>query len=133
MASGLNGIESGRIRKRGGGSKLKKADPFIQQAFIEVVCEHTAGDPCDQDIRWTYLHQDEIVEKMKEKGVNLSRPVVKQLLDDHGYVKRKSQKNKAIGQSKNRNEQFDNIQRLKDFHQEQGDPVISMDTKKKSQ
>jgi len=132
MASGLKEIEVGRIRKTGGGAKSKKDDPFVEQVFIEVVAEHTAGDPCEQDIRWTYLHQDEIVDKMKEKGVDISRPVVKQLLKDHGYVKRKSQKNKAIGHSKNRNEQFDNIQRLKDFHHEQGDPVISMDTKKKS-
>ena len=69
---------------------------------------------------------------LKEKGVSVSRTVVKQLLKEHGYVKRKSQKNKAIGKSKNRNEQFENIQHLKEFHQQQGDPVISMDTKKKS-
>lgn len=132
IASGLKGAEPGRIRRTGGGNKLKANDPFTQQVFMEVVGEHTAGDPCQEDIRWTYLHQDEIAEKMKEKGVDISRTVVRQLLKDHGYVKRKSQKNNAIGQSKNRNEQFENIQRLKDFHQGKGDPVISMDTKKKS-
>jgi hypothetical protein len=133
ILSGLKGVKQGRIRNTGGGCKLKKNDPFIQQLFWEVIGEHTAGDPCDKDKRWTYLHQQEIAEAMKEKGVAISRTVVKQLLKQHGYVKRKSQKKKAIGKSKNRNEQFENIQRLKEFHQEQGDPVISMDTKKKSQ
>lgn len=133
ILSGLKGVKQGRIRKPGGGRKLKKKDPFIQQVFREVIDEHTAGDPCDKDMRWTYLHQQEIAEAMKAKGVAVSRTVVKQLLKHYGYVKRKSQKNKAIGKSKNRNEQFENIQRLKEFHQQQGDPVISMDTKKKSQ
>lgn len=133
ISSGLVEVETGRIRRKGGGRKLKKNDSFIQQVFIEVIREHTAGDPCDEDVRWTYLHQQEIVEMMNEKGTNISRTVVKQLLNDHGYVKRKSQKNKAIGQSKNRNEQFENIQNLKKLHQGQGNPIISMDTKKKSQ
>jgi len=132
MASGLEGINSGRIRRKGGGAKLKKDDPFIQQVFLEVLREHTAGDPCREDVKWTYLHQREIAEKMVEKGVKVSRTVVKQLLKDHGFVKRKSQKKKAIGKSKNRNEQFENIQRLKDFHQGQGDPVVSMDSKKRA-
>lgn len=132
ISSRLNGFESGRIRKKGGGAKLKREDPFTQQIFETVLSEHTAGDPCDEHIRWTYLNQEDIVEKMKKKGVNVSRYVVKQLLKKYGYVKRKSEKNKALGKSENRNEQFDNIHRLKNFHQDQGDPVISMDTKKKS-
>lgn len=71
MASGLKEIEVGRIWKRGSGAKLKKDDSFIQQVFIEVVGEHTSGNPGEQSIRWIYLHQDEIVEKMQEKGVNI--------------------------------------------------------------
>ena len=69
---------------------------------------------------------------MQDKGVNISRTVVRQLLKEHGYVKRKSQKSKAMGQSRHRNEQFENIQRLKAHHQEKGDAVISMDTKKRA-
>jgi hypothetical protein len=132
IASGLPGHVPGKIRKHGGGAKLKKCDPFNQQVFLEVVSEHTAGNPCKENLRWTYLNQNEISVKMKEKGANVSRTVVRQLLKHYGYVKRKSQKKKAIGQSKNRNAQFENITRLKEYHQNQGDPVISMDTKKKS-
>ena len=68
---------------------------------------------------------------MKEKGVNVSRKIVKQLLKKHKYVKRKSQKEIAGGSSENRNEQFENIsEKVTDF-KNTGDPYISMDTKKK--
>lgn len=133
LASRLEGIELGRIRKKGGGAKQKKKVPVISETFLDVVSEHTAGDPCEENSRWTYLHQQEIADMMKEKGANISRTVVRQLLKDHGFVKRKSQKMKAVGKSpENRNEQFENIQKLKELHQQQGDAVISMDTKKRA-
>jgi hypothetical protein len=47
-------------------------------------------------------------------------------------VKRKAQKQLAIGQTENRNEQFENIDRLKQEYRDAGNPIISIDTKKKS-
>jgi hypothetical protein len=59
-------------------------------------------------------------------------PIVSQLLDKHNYVKRKAQKQLATGQSENRNEQFENIKRLKQEYSDAGAPVLSIDTKKKN-
>ena len=59
-------------------------------------------------------------------------PIIKKLLDKHGYVKRKAQKQLAIGRTENRNEQFENIKRLKEEYSNVGEPIISIDTKKKS-
>jgi len=85
----------------------------LNEAFLSVVKEHRAGDPMEEEIKWTYLNQAQIVEGLKEKGIKISMPIVKKLLDKHGYVKRKAQKQLAIGHTENRNEQFENIKGLK--------------------
>lgn len=83
---------SERSRKQGGGKKLKIKDPRINEVFLEVISAHTAGTPTEDGVKWTYLHQEEIADLMKEKNVVVSRFVVKQLLAKFGFVKRKSQK-----------------------------------------
>jgi len=69
---------------------------------------------------------------MKEEEINISVTVVKKLLKKHGFTKRKAFKNKPIGSSKNRNGQFEKITQLKEQYFADGNPVVSMDTKKKS-
>jgi hypothetical protein len=83
-------------------------------------------------IRWTNLSHKKIAEKMKAAGINISVTVVKKLLKKNGFKKRKALKNKAIGSSENRNEQFEKIAQLKGQYLTDGNPVISMDSKKKN-
>jgi len=99
--------------------------------FLDVIKAHKAGNPENEEENWTYLNQEEIVELMRFKGVKVSRRVVRGLLKKHKYVKRKSQKKIAGGSSENRNEQFENISQKVAIFRTAGDPVISMDTKKK--
>jgi len=121
------------IRVQGGGRKsCFEQIPELDQAFLRVVQEHTAGDPMQAEIKWTYLSQAQIVEGLKQQGIEISMPIVRQLLDKHNYVKRKAQKQMAIGKTVNRNEQFENINRLKQEYKDAGNPIISIDTKKKS-
>src|SRR5215204_2391073 len=84
-----------------------------------------------QQVRWTDLTYEQIAEHLAEAGTPVSVPVVKQLLRKHGYVKRKAQKSKAMGGHADRNQQFGNIARLKREYLESGNPIVSMDTKKK--
>lgn len=81
------------IRKKGSGRKscLEKIDN-LNEVFLDVIKNNTAGSPMDENINWTNLTQKEISEKMKEKNVDISVTVVKQLLKKHGFVKRKAQK-----------------------------------------
>jgi hypothetical protein len=121
------------IREKGGGRKsCIEQIPELDEAFLRVVQEHTAGDPMNTEIKWTYLNQSQIVEGLKQQGIEISAPIVRKLLDKHKYVKRKAQKQLAIGQTENRNEQFENINRLKQEYRDAGNPIISIDTKKKS-
>lgn len=123
-----------RIRKRGGGSKpYWVLHPEIDDQFLNVLRNHTAGDPMDEKVQWTSLREREIVEALQnDHGVKVSRNIVRQLLRKHGYRLRKAQKRKSMkNKVPDRNEQFDNILRLKAEYMASGNPVISMDTKKK--
>jgi hypothetical protein len=82
-------------------------------------------------IRWTYLKPREIVVELAKKGYVVSRNIVRCLLKKHQYVKRKAQKNITMGDHPDRNAQFENITRIKQVYLDSGNPVISMDTKKK--
>ena len=123
-----------KIRKAGGGRKPHWiTHPEIDEQFLNVLREHTAGDPMDEKIRWTNLREWEIVESLKsEYNVKVSRNVVRQLLKRHDYRLRKAQKRQSMKKSvPNRNEQFDNIVKRRSVYMKAGNPIVSMDTKKK--
>ena len=87
----------------------------------------------DEAIKWTNLKRGEISEKLKEHGFSVSVTVVDQLLEKHNFRSRKAFKVEAGKKSiPNRDEQFKNIERLKEEYRAQGNPVMSMDVKKKS-
>jgi len=107
-------------------------NPLVKQNFLDVLRDHTAGDPMRQEVRWTDLTRRQISRRMAERGTPAGKRVVKQLLKQHGYVKRKAQKSQTMGRRHpDRNAQFEKIARLKQEYLEAGDPVVSIDTKKK--
>ena len=134
----LNNIEAAndiknRIRKPGGGRKpYSEIYNNIDEQFLNVLKNHTAGDPMNEDIIWTDLTPNEIIEKLKQKhGVTISKTVVYKLIKKHNYGLRKAQKRTTIKSVQNRNEQFDNINELIEAYKKAGNPIMSMDTKKK--
>ncbi len=122
-----------RIRKKGAGRKrYGEKHPEIDQKFLETLKNHTAGDPMDEKVRWTNLKPWQIAERLaSEYDIQVSLNVIRQLLKKHGYHRRKAQKRTTKKDVKQRNEQFENINRLKAEFEAIGNPVISMDTKKK--
>jgi hypothetical protein len=105
--------------------------PHLEENFLRAVKDYTAGDPMQQDVKWTSLTLDQIAERLAEAGTPVSVTVVKQLLRKHHYVKRKARKSLSMGQHADRNQQFENIARLKQEYLESDNPILSMDTKKK--
>ena len=100
--------------------------------FLEVLRDHTAGDPMREGVKWTDLTRREISQRLKERGTPAGKRVVKQLLKQHGYVKRKARKKVEMGpRHPDRNAQFETIARLKEEYLAAGQPVLSIDTKKK--
>jgi hypothetical protein len=124
-----------RIRKTGGGRKRYTVawGAVLDEKFLAVLRDHTAGDPMDETVRWTNLTPGEIVKTLRvEYDITVSKFVVCQLLKKHNYRRRKAQKKTSLKQEiKNRNEQFENIVRLKADFAAAGNPIVSMDTKKK--
>jgi Rhodopirellula transposase DDE domain len=121
-----------RIRRTGGGRKTRDSQiPDLNERFLEVLKNHTAGDPMSDQIKWTNLTHQQIVEGLKAQETIVSTTVVKKLLKKHGYVKRKAQKQQTTGSTKNRNEQFENLAKITAEYEFQGNPIVSMDTKKK--
>lgn len=122
-----------RIRKVGGGRKCyRQTWPEIDNKFLDVLKNHTAGDPMKEGAIWTNLSYVRIAEEMEVKrGIKISTKVIRQLIKTHKFGKRKLRKTTTMKQVKNRNSQFLNIARLKEEYKKTGCPIISMDTKKK--
>lgn len=105
--------------------------PHLEENFLRVVKDYTAGDPMRPDVKWTDLTLGQIAERLAEAGTPVSVTVVKQLLRKHRYIKRKARKSRSMGQHADRNRQFENIARLKQEYLETDNPILSIDTKKK--
>jgi len=135
----VSGLPTGeveqRIRAKGGGRKKYSVTwgAVLDEKFLAVLRDHTAGDPMDETVRWTNLTPGEIVKALRtEHAITVSKFVVYQLLKKHNYRRRKAQKKSSLKpEIKNRDEQFENIARLKADFEAAGNPIVSMDTKKK--
>jgi len=128
-----SGMQSKRVRKAGGGRKSAfEQHPGLDEMFLKVLQGHTAGSPMDEQVKWTNLNRPQIAKLLKAEGITVSVTVVDQLLKKHNYRRRRAQKSLAGGSHPERNSQFEKIQQLKGSYQSVGNPVISMDTKKKS-
>ena len=88
-----NGQEA-RIRRAGGGRKpYTESYPDIDEKFLEVIADYTAGDPMDEQIRWTTLSPQAIADRLAaEYNIRVSKTVTRQLLDKHKYRRRQAQK-----------------------------------------
>ena len=85
------------------------------------------------ELKWTNLKLKEISQRLRDRGTPAGKRVVKQLLKKHGFVKRQAAKSQTMGTHPDRNAQFENIAELVRQYRAAGDPVISVDTKKKEQ
>jgi Rhodopirellula transposase DDE domain/Winged helix-turn helix len=121
------------VRRQGGGRKSAlESIEGLDAAFLRVIKNHTAGSPMDENVKWTNLKRHEIAELLETEGIKVSVTVVDQLLEKHGYRRRKAQKRLSTGNNPQRNEQFENIEEVIQAHLDEGNPIISMDTKKKN-
>lgn len=122
----------GRNRRKGGGRKPKiKKNPEINDVFLLIIKDHTAGDPMNKTIKWTNLSCAEIGFLLANKGFKVSRNIVRKLLKNNNYVKRKALKNKKTGEHVDRNAQFERIAELRNLYGINGNPIVSVDSKKK--
>lgn len=82
-------------------------------------------------VLWTNLSLRELGRRLIGLGTPASRRVIRRLLRQFKLGRRTARKKKSMGQHPDRNAQFENITRLRREYQVAGDPIISVDSKKK--
>ena len=120
-----------RLRRSGGGRKsLSERDPELQAALERKLDPVTRGDPMSP-LRWTCLSAARLAEALQAEGHAVSERSVNRLLHALGYSLQANRKTLEGRQHPDRDGQFRYIdERVREF-QGAGQPVVSVDTKKK--
>jgi len=120
-----------RVRQPGGGRKsLTAKDPELLSSLDGLVDPDSRGHPMSP-LRWTCKSTRRLATELARNGHPASHAKVGQLLDELGYSLQGTRKTCEGASHPHRNVQFEHINdRVKEF-QRQGQPVVSMDTKKK--
>ena len=121
----------GRVRQVGGGrSKIEQIDPAVRDLLRRILEETTAGDPMSL-LRWTSKSTRAMAEELTGLGHPVTWVTVARCVYEMGYSLQANRKTKEGPQHTNRDAQFRYInQRVKALLRG-GDPVISVDAKKK--
>lgn len=122
---------STRIRRPGAGRpRLSDEQPGIEEALERLVDPLTRGDPMSP-LRWTCKSRAKLAAALYADGWTVSSTSVGRLLNKLGYRLQAARKRQEGASHPDRNEQFEHINALAEQFLEQGEPVISVDTKKK--
>lgn len=124
-------VESGRVRRPGGGRKLlKDVDPGLLSALEMLIAPVTRGDP-ESPLRWTCKSTRRLAEELTRQEHPIGPRTVAGLLKGAGYSLQGNRKTREGSSNPDRNAQFEHINaKVIAFHK-QRQPVISVDTKKK--
>jgi len=96
----------------------------------QLVEPATRGDP-QSALRWTCKSTAKLAEEMRRRGHQIGARTVAQLLHDLDYSLQANRKTREGSPHPDRNAQFEHINRQIQVFQRRGQPVISVDTKKK--
>lgn len=122
---------SGRLRKPGAGrQRACVADPGLAAALERLVDPVTRGDP-QSPLRWTCKSTTQLARELTRQGHPVSPRTVGRLLKASGYSLQGNRKTKEGADHPDRNAQFEHINGTVADFQKRGQPVISVDTKKK--
>lgn len=123
--------EDGRIRQAGGGRKtIEERDPQITQRLGRIMEETTAGDPMSL-LRWTSKSTYQIRDELRRMGHPVSEDTVQRRLKEMDYTLQANVKTKEGSAPPERDQQFRYINRLAQEYVRRGEPVISVDAKKR--
>jgi transposase len=129
-----NNTEQGsnrRVRASGGGRKKADiADPELARCLDSLIEPATRGDP-ESPLRWTTKSTRHLADPLTAMGHTISHSAVANLLRYLGYSLQATRKTLEGTQHPDRDAQFHYINSLAESFLATGDPVISVDTKKK--
>lgn len=121
----------GRVRRPGGGrKKAAEVDPGLRPAPLALVEPDIRGDPISP-LRWTAKSTRKLAAELTRQGHKVSADTVGDLLREEGFSLQANAKTIEGKQHPDRDAQFRYINDQAKEHMHAGDPVISVDTKKK--
>ena len=124
------GGEAGRVRRPGGGRKrVVESEPEILAELEHLIDPMTRGDP-ESPLRWTCKSLRRMAEELQPK-YKVSYVTVGEMLQQLGYSLQANRKTAEGSSHPDRNAQFEFINTRCSEQQATGNPVISVDTKKK--
>jgi Rhodopirellula transposase DDE domain len=136
VAAGVDEVESGavpleRVRRLGGGRKrLDEVDVGLRPALLALVEPDMRGDP-ESPLRWTIKSTRKLAAELTRAGHRISADTVADLLRAEGFSLQGNAKTLEGKQNPDRDAQFRYLNEQVKAHQAAGDPVVSVDTKKK--
>jgi hypothetical protein len=124
-------LAPGRVRRPGGGRKpVEVADPAVLPALADLVEASTAGSPTDA-LRWTSTSKARLAAALAARGHPVAPNTVGRLLRGMGYSLQANRKDKEGRAPPERDAQFRYLNDQVGAFLARGQPVISVDTKKK--
>jgi transposase len=136
ISAGVAELESGqaplgRVRRAGGGRKsATETDPGLVAALLALVEPTRRGDP-ESALCWTTLSTRKLAGELAAAGHRVGPDTVARLLHEQGFSLQGNAKTIEGGQHPDRDDQFSYLNDQASEHLAAGDPVISVDTKKK--
>jgi transposase len=133
LDAGAEPLPVGRARRAGGGRKRAGAqDPDLVAALLALVEPDERGDPMSP-LRWTTKSLRHLADELTRQGHPVSAPTVGRLLRENGFSLQGTAKTLEGEQHPDRDAQFGYINEQVKAYQAAGEPVISVDAKKKEQ
>lgn len=120
-----------RARRPGAGrKKLRETDPTLIEDLRSLVEPETRGDPMSP-LLYTTKSTRQLASALKDAGHKVSHDVVDNILQEEGFSLQANAKTREGSTNPDRNAQFEYLNAQAKAHLEAGNPVISVDTKKK--
>ena len=127
----LDGLPAGRSRRAGGGRKrAEERQPGLTEALLEVAGESTRGDPM-AEVTWCSQSLRELARLMAARGFSCGKDTAARILRDAGYRLQAMAKVLEGSQHPDRDAQFRHVNGRIAAFRAAGDPVVSVDAKKK--
>jgi hypothetical protein len=123
-------LESALRLKGGGRKRCTETDPELRHALESLVEPTTRGDP-ESALRWTCKSTTRLAQELTRHRHPVSARTVGRLLNELGYSLQSNRKTLEGGSNPDRNAQFEYINASVKRFQQRGQPVISVDAKKK--
>ncbi|WP_144058604.1 ISAzo13 family transposase, partial [Rhodopirellula sp. SWK7] len=122
----------GRVRREGAGQPKKEtAHPELPDELENILKQRTAGDPKNPSVHWTHLTVAALARRLSKTCVSVSWPVVNRLCQERNLKKRRQVDSVTKSPSRNRDEQFRVLDRLRNVFRSTKDAIFSIDSKQK--